>query len=50
MPSERTKVYLDELEDRFENRDKFYKELNDELRKKKAKGERKRSGRHDSGK
>jgi predicted transcriptional regulator len=28
MPSERTRVYLDELDDRFENRAKFYEELN----------------------
>jgi Skp family chaperone for outer membrane proteins len=49
MPSERTKVYLDELEDRFENRDKFYKELQNELRKKKANSQREISGRNDNG-
>jgi len=28
MPSEKTKVYLDDLDDRFENRHNFYNELN----------------------
>jgi len=35
MPSERTRVYLDDLDDRFENRDKFYKELNKQINREK---------------
>ena len=37
MPSERTRVYLDDLDDRFEDRDQFYKNLNEKIKKEKQK-------------
>jgi dTDP-4-amino-4,6-dideoxygalactose transaminase len=35
MPSERTRLYLDELEDRFEKRAEFYESLEKQLKEKK---------------
>jgi len=35
MPSERTRIYLDELEDRFQKRAEFYASLEKQLKKEK---------------